>query len=460
MPASRKTTLCALSLELVCAWVLLPRASAQGVAEGRGAQRPEPEPAPSVSAVRRLELAEALELARRSNRDLQVAQARLREVQADVERALSGLLPRVSAQGKYTFNYPEVAVTFAASATTTSSVTLVPQNQVDGSLVASVPLLALPTYAALQGARLTYQAQQRQREVTEAQLLRTVVGAFVTAAAAEGILRARSHAIEVTGETLSTARARHQQGVGSRLQVSRAELAALQARQRLREARDARGAAHRALADLLLLRTPFEVAPPPALALDARGEDQLVAEALQRRAEIPALQAQIQAAEVQLRAARWRWAPTVSATGGLRVTNASGFAAQVFYATAGLQLDWQLFDGLERDALAHAAEAQLTAARHKLQQLRERIATSVRDAREQLQSKQEGLEVAVQSQRLAQESLAQVRSQQDAGSANQLDLLTAQDQLVSAEVAIEQARLDLCLQSLHLRYLTGGALLP
>lgn len=431
-------------------------------AHGHGPPEPPPAGEPAASGehrgARRLELAEALDLARKSNRDLELARARLREVHVDIERALSALLPRLSAQGKYTYNDPEVSVTFAASATTTSSVVLVPQNQVDGALVASAPLLAPAAYPALRGARLAYQSQRHQLAATEARLLLTVASAFVAAAAAEGMERARGHAVEVTKETLSTARQRFNQGMVTRLEVSRAELAAVQARQRLREARDARSAAYRALADLLVLREPFQVAPPPEPRPDARGEAELLAEALRLRPELPALQAALQAAEAQERAARWRWAPTLAATGGLRLTNATGFGAQIVYATAGLQLDWQLFDGLERDAQGHAAAAQAAAARLKLQQLRDRIATNVRDARDLLLTRQEGLDTARQSLQLAQESLSLVRLQQGAGTARQLDLLTAQDQLVAAEVAVEQARLDLCLQSFQLRSLTGAPL--
>lgn len=452
-PAQIAALLCAFAVHLLSGVFCGARASPADA-------QPEPPPAPGPEeGARRLELAEALELARKNNRDLEVARLRLREVQADVDRALSALLPRLNVQGKYTFNYPEVNITFASSATTTSSVLLQPQNQVDGTVAASVPLVVPSAYPALQGARRSYQGQQRQLAATEAQLLQTVASAFVAAAAAEGMARIRGHAIEVTQETLSTSRLRFRQGMVTRLDVSRAELAALQAQQRLRAARDARSAAYRALADLLLLRAPFQVVPPPEPALIGAGEDALVAEAMQRRQEIPALQATIEAAEAQERAARLRWAPTLSASGALRVTNASGFADQYVYFTGGLQLDWQAFDGRERDIQGRIAAAQAAAARLKLAQLRDSIASSVRNGREQLLSRREGLEEARQALRLAQEALGLVRLQQGAGTATQLDLLTAQDQLVAAEVGVEQARLDLCLQGFQLRSLIGGPLL-
>jgi outer membrane protein TolC len=49
-----------------------------------------------------------------------------------------------------------------------------------------------------------------------------------------------------------------------------------------------------------------------------------------------------------------------------------------------------------------------------------------------------------------------VQVQHDAGTATQLDLLQAQDNLVAAEVALAQARFDLSLGALSLERLSGA----
>jgi outer membrane protein TolC len=80
----------------------LPSSSLPAASE---ASAPETEALPAPHA---LTLEEALTLGEKNNRDLLAARARLRGAHADVERALAALLPTVTAQGKFTYNYPEV----------------------------------------------------------------------------------------------------------------------------------------------------------------------------------------------------------------------------------------------------------------------------------------------------------------------------------------------------------------
>ncbi|MCS6915101.1 MAG: TolC family protein [Myxococcales bacterium] len=463
----------------------------------------------SRGSARTLTLDEALELARKNNRDLLAARERLNGARADVERALAQLLPRLSAQGRFTVNHPEVELpldqrsgVFGALLLSSTGLPpgplrdycmspearnpqvcpqpiqgeltvqridrllddavvrfpIVPRTQLDATITATLPLIAPPAYVALSSAQQAYRAQQKQLQATEAQLLQSVASAFFAAAGADEVVLARTHAIEVAEQTLKNARARLEAGVVNRVEVTRAELALIQARQRLLEAEDGRGAAYRVLATLILLREPFRVVPPQEPAIENASDADLVAEALARRPELPALEYSARAAEVQALAAGLRWLPMVSAFGNIRLTNATAFAGRVDTYAAGLQLDWQLFDGLERDAQRRASAAQAREARLRLRQLRDTIADEVLNARQQVLTRREGLRSAQRSVQLAKETLELVRIQHDAGTATQLDLLTAQDQLVLAEVGVAQARFDLSLANLSLQRLLGRPL--
>jgi outer membrane protein TolC len=491
---------------------------------------------------RQLTLDEALDLAKRNNRDLLAARERLKISYADVERAYAVLLPRLTAQGRFTVNHPEVrldpnqlgggpAATFGqlaqqgalidvAAATrpapqflssalrdycmnrqsdpnypavqkqcealngqfdpnlvpqnsqgvanllagrnadgterADTSFALVPRTQLDATITLTLPILAPPAYAAVTGARRAYRAQEKQLLATEAQLLQSVASAFFAAAGSDELVAARRHAIEVASKTLDNARARLEAGVVNRVEVTRAELALIQAQQRLLEAEDGRGAAYRVLATLILLREPFKVVPPQEPLAEGRSDGELVTQALRQRPEVPALEATLRAAESQSLSQALRWLPTLSAFGNARFTNATGFAGRVDTYAAGLSLDWTLFDGFERDAQRHVFAAQAADARLRLKQLRDTIADEVQNARRQLSTRREGLKVAQRSVQLAQETLDLVRIQHDAGTATQLDLLTAQDQLILAEVALAQARFDLSLSDVGLRRLIGS----
>src|SRR5262245_57442372 len=102
------------------ALLLFPLTAGSALAQSAAATGPQPALAPpeagseNTGTQRSLSLEEALALGERNNRDLLAARARLRGSRADVERALTALLPTVSLQGKYTFNHPEVAVDLSA----------------------------------------------------------------------------------------------------------------------------------------------------------------------------------------------------------------------------------------------------------------------------------------------------------------------------------------------------------
>jgi OMF family outer membrane factor len=467
-------------------------AQAPPPAQAAPAARPAGPPAGQIdqSPAQPLTLTEALELARKNNRDLKAAATRLQVARADVNRAIAALLPRITAQGRYTFNEPEVTVSFPSipkidpmnplaalacfsdnpppTCPPSTPRPIIPRHQWDATVTATLPLIAPPAYAALHGARIAEDAQRKQLQATEAQLLQSVAGAFFAAAGTDELVAARRHAIDVAQKTLDNARARLEAGVVNRVEVTRAELAVLQAQQRLLEAEDSRGSAYRVLATLVLLRDPFRVVPPGEPAVEARSDGELVEQALRQRPEVPALEAQVRAAKAQALAQGLRWLPTVSAFGNMRFTSAAGFATRTnaegvemprydFYA-AGVQLDWTLFDGFERDAQRKALNAQAEEARLRLQQLRDTIADDVQNARRQALTRQQGLKSAQRQVQLARETLDLVRIQHDAGTATQLDLLTAQDQLMMAEVALAQARFDLSLAGITLRRLIGAPL--
>ena len=340
------------------------------------------------------------------------------------------------------------------------NVAIQPQVQVDAVIAANIPLLVPAAYPALSGAKLAYKSQEKQLAVTTAQVLQSVASSFYAAAGTEELVSARVHAIEVAQKTADNARIRLAAGVVNRVEVTRAELALIQAQQRMLEAQDQRAAAYRTLATLLKLEAgSFKVVPPPEPSLEPGTSDQLVGDALQRRPELASLDLAVQATSAQISSSWLRWSPTLSAFGNIRLTNATGFAGRIDYYAVGAQLDWLIFDGFARDAARHQAEAQRRDSLLRLEQLRDSISDEVINARRSVLTRKQGLVAAQRSVSMAKETLDLVRVQYEAGTATQLDLLTAQDQLVLAEVGLAQARFDMSLSVINLRRLSGSPLL-
>jgi outer membrane protein TolC len=410
----------------------------------------------AAHAERRLTLEEALHLARSRNPDLTAARARFDQARTGIEQAWTALLPTASAQVKYTHNYKDVSLDLPPAFGVPGPVVIQKGEQLDAQIGFSVPLLAPGAYPALRAARHTVASARANFDVSEVGILYAGAQAYFTAAGADELLAARRHAIEVARVTSKTATDRFGAGTVVRTEVTRAELALLRAEQAAVEAEDARQQAYRALATLLGLREPFRVVPgEPGAAPPAGTAAELGAKALRLRPELAAAETSIRAAESQAKAARWRWAPTLSAFGQLRGFNYAGFSGDNYAWAVGLQLDFALYDGGAREAALHLARAQRRESEARLQLLRDTVADEVANAQRALVTKRSALRTAERSVVLARDTLAIMRVQYEAGTATQLDLLQAQDSLVAAEVSQAQARLDLLLADLTLRRAAG-----
>jgi outer membrane protein TolC len=283
----------------------------------------------------------------------------------------------------------------------------------------------------------------------------SVAQSFFSAAGADALLVARKNAILVAKQTVDNAQVRLEAGVVNRVEVTRAELALLRAQQAERETEDLREQTYRALATLLVLREPFAVISGNDPAPPSESADELAASALKLRPEFAAAERTIEAYDAQVASAKWRWAPTLSGFGNARAFNYPGFSGDKYSWALGLQLDWVLYDGGVRDASRQLAEAQKRENELRLSQLKDTVVDDVEVARRALETKRQALVTARRSVDLSKETLDLVRVQHDAGTATQLDLLQAQDALVSAEVAVAQARFDLDLSSIQLQQKAG-----
>jgi outer membrane protein TolC len=408
-------------------------------------------------AQRALSLDEALQLARRNNRDLGAARENMGLVQASLEQVRAQLLPTVAVQGKYTFNKPDAQLSFPAGFALPglpATIVIVKKNELDFAANASVPLIVPGTYAAYQGALANRRATEANVAVTDAQVLFSAAAGFYAAAGGDELVAARKHAIEVAAETVKNAKARLEAGVVNRVEVTRAELAYNQAVQTYESAEDTRAQAYRALATLIQLRDPFVVKDAPH-AEDNRSVADWQKDALGLRPEIRAYDLNVEAQHKNALAGALRWLPTISAFGRFTAGNYVGFSGKEWAFATGVQADWQLYDGGLRDAARHQAEAQQRQYVLQLQQLHDTINDDIDRAHNELKTKHDALHTAEEAVVLSKETLNLVRAQHDAGTATQLDLLQAQDSLFTAEANVAQARFDLSLGQLQLERNAG-----
>jgi outer membrane protein TolC len=429
-----------------------------------------PTGSPDTAGLPEMSFEAAIATARKSNRTIKVDRAQLAAAQTQTETAWSALLPTVSAQGKYTRNYVDVALGFPVPKldnmgnpvkdpvtnmpeTMIKKLELQPLNQLDGVISATTPLLAPAAWAALKSVNANVASAESTFGAQEAELLVNVGEAFLAAAGTDELVEARRSSLNVARATLKDAQVRLAAGSVTKVDVDRAQFTVVRTEQQLREALTQRDRTYRSLATLLQMSTPFKVSTNfPTSPMPDPNDVQM---ALHLRPEFRALEESVRSAEEESNARAWLWAPTLSAFGNARKFNYDNFHFDRHSWAVGAQIDWLIFDGGARDAARHAANARASAAREQVAQFADKVRDDMANSSADLRTKQEGVQAAQTAVALSNESLDLIRTQYTAGTATQLDLLQAQDALIAAQVALVQARFDVAAADLTFRYYAG-----
>jgi outer membrane protein TolC len=256
------------------------------------------------------------------------------------------------------------------------------------------------------------------------------------------LVRVGDIAVAVADTNLSYTKTRRAAGTATPADVLQAELALSTARRQLLAAQDTLGSAAAALgrlvgADGLVDAEPI-VLNPTALPL---GDSAIVAVAVRDAPAVRQAEAQVVASGAAVRAAKALYAPTIFASGGYNWSNdgrVSGAPRQGWLVEIGAS--WPLFDGFVREdsvtrAKVGADEAATTAAdtRRLSRSGALRLLGSLRVA-------EQDVGLTIEAGRVATENLRVIASRYRAGIATILDLVTAQQNLIQAELDLVSAR--------------------
>jgi outer membrane protein TolC len=394
-----------------------------------------------------------------SGPDNREARATAESQRAQATAALGRLLPGISLRGTYTRNQYESRVTLPADGAA-RSVTLTPQDQLDGIATLSVPLVDLASFARLGSARASAASAAEQSRATELVTEALVTQDYFQLVADLGLVEAARRALDVSRAGLAVTEERLRAGSAARLDVDRARADVERQVQQLASAELQRELASRSLASRSgVVPAVDHGAGAPPLADDLHEEPPL--ETFQSPdPELPSLAAAIaarRAQEAQARAQRLTLAPALSGSITERATNAIGFAGRELSYQGVLALAWS-FDLTTvaniraQDALAAAAAAREERARLAARDSIHRSWNTVRTGIARSRSARAELEASARAAELARDRYA-------VGAATQLDLLQAQRDAFAAEVARVQADADLANARAQLRIAAGQSLL-
>lgn len=381
----------------------------------------------------RLTLREAVAAALKENPQAQIATLNFAESQQDTSIARSALLPQA---GMEVFDR---AMRFNLYAEFGSKFPGIPQHagpfqffQAGPSV--SMPLLDLTLWRRWQAAHQGVTASQADESTVHEQVVLLVVSQYLSGMRANAAVKAAQSRVDLAQALFDQASDLQRHGVGTGIDTLRANVELQNEKQRLLEAQTQQKVALYGLARLLNLdpHRDVELADSPGFYTTPDiDEAQSIDQAYATRPEMKMLLARVHAAELARRGASESRLPTVNFNGtwgeqGLSAPSA--IPAYIYQVT----VDVPLFTGgrIRADIAKDNIEIKKLDAQEE--DLRNQIALEVKTSQAQLDSARHEVDVANLGVKLADEEVTQARDRFQAGVANNIEVVSAQDALARA----------------------------
>jgi outer membrane protein TolC len=391
-------------------------------------------PARAQQAPVRLTLEDAIHRALEANLSVLEARARTDEDQGTETRSQAALLPRVSAQTYASYQNRNLRA-FGISVPGLPLPSVVgPFSNYDFRIYAQQNLLDLGSLHTWRASQRALDADRLTEEDARDLIVRVAALLYLNAQSAEARSQAAQSRVTDSTRLLKLAQDRHDAGTATGVDVLRAKVQLANDKQALLEDENQYRQSLLGLARNLGMSpgTPLELAEPLRyLSLDQSAPDALVTSALASRADYRSLASQRETLLEQRRANRSRFYPKVSINGNVGELGRSIGGV----ATTGLiqgQIDFTVFDR-DRQGEAQQLAARLRSLDDQIGDLRRGVDEDIRAALLNLDSAAQQVGVAAEGQELAKRELQEAQDRFQAGTANNVEVVTAQDELARAE---------------------------
>lgn len=397
----------------------------------------------SVRAAEPWTLESALDYALSHNPDARIAQQRIAAAQAGLEQANSAFWPKLQVQSGYIrTDNPMLAfgsILNQRSYSSSLNFNEVPDmDNLNARGIVTVPLYAGGrNVAGRKAAKANSEAAKQDSAAVRNALGFEVSRAFLTVLKTREFIRATEAAVNSYESNLTVANKRLDGGTLLKSDVLDVEVRLAQAREDSVRARNANTLAIRALRSLLGIEDgEFTVADSaPVVSMPHSGD-------FTQRPELAAARERESAAQYQVRGSKSGYQPRVSAFGSLDydygwVTQGDGKSY-----TAGIMLQWDLWDGFATRSKAREANANLESAREEQRKLRLALDFEVEQARLDLKAADERLAVSSKTIEQAAESAKLTRGRFEQGLALSTQLIDSETALVAARVRRAEAESD------------------
>lgn len=395
---------------------------------------------------RPITLNEAIELARRNNRQLQILEAQLQQSRAVLRQAEAALYPTISLQlginrtdsaaiRLQNAQLPPPLRVNSTSNTWTSTVQLGYNLFTVGQRDASIK-------AAQEQVRNAELDLQRELE----QLRQDVTNAYYNIQQAEALVRIAEAAVQNSQVSLRDAIARERAGLGTQFEVLTAQVQLANNQQQLVQAQSQLQTAQRQLAQVLSLNDKANVRAADPIRVMGEWKlslEESIALALRQRVELEQQLTQRNAALQQRRVALANLQPQLVGGGSFNtLDDLTDRRAPRWGYTVGGQLNWTLFDGGVSRASAAQQESAAAIAAAQYAAFRNLIRFQVEQAYYTLKSSQENIRTSEVAVRQATEGLRLARLRFQAGVGTQLEVSNAETALVQAQSNLLSATIE------------------
>jgi outer membrane protein TolC len=404
-----------------------------------------------------LSLADAVNVALRQNPNILRAQKDLEAAQGVSIQTRAIAIPKLNAAGGY--NAAERSdvdiASFPAFGTNASSGFSFGNDQNWSSQVRLVQSLyeGGRILSSLRAARLTKEQAVLNYETAVADAVLAVEIAYFDVLLAEQQITVQEASVELLGRELTDTTRRYEAGTVPRFNVLRAEVELANARPRLIRARNSFRIAKNNLTNLLGFHVPAETLEDIPLKLSGKLEAEpyamdlprALALARERRTELGALRKAEALRREELVSARAGYKPAIQAFAGYDAHN-STLSQDLGYEDhgwiAGVQMNWNIFDGLATQGRVQQARALYERAGVDLDDIGRRIELEVRTAYSSFIEADEVLKSQEKVVEEGEEALRLAVARSEAGTGTQLDVLGAQTALTEARTTRVQALHD------------------
>ena len=400
-----------------------------------------------------LGLEQLLDLAFERNPDLQAAQERIGQAEAQVAEAAAAFYPKLTGAVGYSYtNNPALAFSAIVSQRRYEPTMNINQpgfvENFRPELIGSMSLFrGGQDYYRKKAAELGVEAAELERSALHNRLAASVTAAYYAVLAAPKQVEAARHSLEAVDSELKNARILHNEGALLKSDVLSLEVRHSQAREAELKALNAVELTRSGLRTLLGLDTaePLEIResadkPSPSQQDNVSG---LITQALVQRPEMQAAARQIEMREKEVRAEQGGHLPRVNAYAAYGINNRTpAFNFNNDNLTMGVNAEIDLFSGGATVARVAGAERKLAEAQAIRERTRLEIEDDVRKAQANLVEAQQRKEVAEAATHSAREALRLVREQYRAGAATVTRYLEAEADQAQSEIREVSANYD------------------